>query len=143
MSVPPAVEVDEKLVHALPRHIAMNERLRQAFGSNGRRFEVSEAQRDCQRLRTVWGERDPRGDSTNLVAGAFDEHAFRLKASTHQLPGLGDVSFVVLAKHIECANDIGSLCNLGWQRSLESSAFKGDAGGIATVLFERRQLRPG
>ena len=70
---PRAVEVGQERVHRLPRHVAVDQRLRQPFGQVGGPVQRAEPGREGHRARALRAERHPHVAPPDLVAGPLDQ----------------------------------------------------------------------
>ncbi len=96
-------------MHALAGDIAVDERFGEPLGDDRGCIEVGEPQGDGQPDRLAAGIHvDPRTDTADLIAGAFDERARGLEASGCEGPGIRYLPLFVLAQHIHRTNQDGS-----------------------------------
>ena len=87
----------------------MNQHLHEPFRGDARGSQFSESEGDGKGLGPVFPERHPGGDPTNLVTRSIEDDSVRGKSGAQSVPDAMDLTFVVLAQDVECANHVGGL----------------------------------
>ncbi|OSY40527.1 hypothetical protein BG653_05429 [Streptomyces platensis] len=105
----------------LARHIAVDQRLREAFGQVRGGLEGAEAGREGDRARPLGAQRHPDVPPPDLVAGALDQQPAGRQPRAQPPPRGGHLVLVVLPQHIRGPDEDRRPRPLTRQRHLEAT----------------------